>query len=131
MSMEVYLRRGQRGLQRLMLMPVLRQIGTVLMWWLSGFFLSAASLMHCAQPLSVGLICAGYGWRSFTMALGAMVGYPTFWGLAGSQGIVWSAAGGALAILVGNREERREAPLMMPVVMSFLVSVTGLIFRFF
>ena len=131
MSMEVYLRRGQRGLQRLMLTPVLREIGTVLAWWFSGFFLSAASLMHFAQPLAVGLICSGFGWRAFTMALGAMVGYPAFWGLAGSQGIVWSAAGGLLAILVGNREERRDAPLMMPVVMAFLVSVTGLIFRFF
>ncbi len=131
MSMEVYLRRGQRGLQRLMLTPKIREAGTVLLWWGSGFFLSAASLMHFAQPLAVGLICSGFGWRAFTMALGAMMGYPAFWGLAGSQGIVWAAAGGLMAILVGNREERRDAPLMMPVVMAFLVSVTGLIFRFF
>lgn len=130
-SMEVYLRRGQKSLQRLFLQPQLRRLGTVFAWWASGFFLSAASLMGQAQPLAVGLTCAASGWRAFTMALGAMMGYPAFWGLAGGQGIVWSAAGGLMAILVGDRQERRDAPLMMPVVMAFLVSVTGLIFRFF
>ena len=130
-SMEVYLRRGQKSLQRLFLEPRLRRLGRVAGWWASGFFLSAASLMGQPQPLAVGLICAVSGWRAFTMALGAIMGYPAFWGLEGGQGIVWSAAGGLMAILVGDREERREAPLMMPVVMAFLVSVTGLIFRFF
>ena len=33
------------------------------------------------------------------MSLGAMVGYPTFWGSTGRQGIVWAAAGGLLALL--------------------------------
>ncbi len=130
-SMEVYLRRGQRGLQRLFLEPWLRDVGTVALWWASGFFLSAASLMGHAQPLAVGLICGASGWQALTMALGAMMGYPAFWGMAGSQGTVWSAAAGLLAVMVGRREERYDVPLMGPVVMAFLVSVTGLIFRFF
>ena len=88
-SMEVYLRRGQKSLQRLFLQPQLRRLGTVFAWWASGFFLSAASLMGQAQPLAVGLTCAASGWRAFTMALGAMLGYPAFWGLAGGQGFVW------------------------------------------
>ena len=129
MMVETYLRRGQRELQRLALDPKVRGVGAVMAYGGSGFLLSAAGLGNSPQPLAMGLICACTGWRTLVMSLGAMVGYPTFWGSAGSQGIVWSAAGGLLALLVGKREESREQPLMIPIIAAFLTAVAGVCFR--
>ena len=129
MMVETYLRRGKRSLQRLMLDPKRRSLVSVLAYGGSGFLLSAADLGHYAQPLAAGLICATTGWRTLVMSLGAMVGYPTFWGSGGSQGIVWSAASGLLALLVGKKEESREQPLMIPALTAFLTAVTGLCFQ--
>ena len=77
-SMEVYLRRGQRSLQRMLLEPWIQSGIRVFSWWVSGFFLSAASLLGSPQPLAAGLACALSGWRAATVALGAMMGYPVF-----------------------------------------------------
>jgi len=129
MMVETYLRRGKRSLQRLMLDPRIRSAGAVAAYGGSGFLLSAASLGGFAQPLALGLICATTGWRTLVMALGAMVGYPAFWGSDGNQGIVWSAAGGLLALLVGKKEESKEQPLMIPAMAAFLTAVTGLCFQ--
>lgn len=129
MMVETYLRRGQRRLQRWMLDPRVRTAGMVLGCVGSGFFLSAAGLSQYPQPLAMGLISAATGWRAVLMGLGAMVGYPTFWGSRGNQGIVWSAAGGLLALLVGKKEESRDQPLMIPAITAFLTAVSGLAFR--
>ncbi len=128
-SMETYLRRGQRSLQRLLLDPGIRGGGRILLWGCSGFFFSAASLLGHAQPLAMGMISAASGWQAVVMALGAMVGYPVFWGTAGRQGIVWSAAGGMLALLLGNREEKRDQPLMIPAITAMLAAASGLVFQ--
>ena len=92
---------------------------------------SAASLGHFPQPLALGWVTAFTGWRAVAAALGAMAGYPTFWGGAGQQGIVWSAAGGRLALLLGRREESRDQPLMLPAIATLLMAVTGLTFSVF
>ena len=128
MMVETYLRRGQRSLQQLCLRPGVRSAGAVIAYGGSGFLLSAGGLAGFAQPLAAGLLCAQTGWRALVMCLGAMVGYPIFWGMAGNQGIVWSAAAGLLALLVGKREETKDQPLMMPAIVSFLTAVTGLVF---
>ena len=94
-----------------------------------GFLLSAASLGNYPQPLAMGVICAASGWRALVMTLGAMAGYPSFWGAAGNQGIVWSAAAGLLALLLGKRQETKDQPLMLPAITAFLTAVTGLVFR--
>lgn len=129
MMVETYLRRGRRSLERMALDPKVRNAGAVLAYGGSGFLLSAASLGNYPQPLAIGLICATTGWRTLIMSLGAMMGYPSFWGSGGNQGIVWSAAVGLLALLVGKREESREQPLMIPAIAAFLIAVTGLTFR--
>ncbi len=130
MMMETYLRRGRRSLQRLTLDPRLRSCGMVLFYGGSGFLLSSAGLGSGPQPLAMGMISAATGWRALVMSLGAMAGYPTFWGSRGNQGIVWAAAGGLLALLLGKREEARDQPLMIPTIAAFLTAVAGLTFRF-
>ena len=130
MMVETYLRRGQRHLEHVALNPRVRSAAAVILFAGSGFLLSAIGLGSQPQPVVMGLICSAVGWRALLMAIGAMLGYPTFWGSAGNQGIVWSAAGGVLAMLVGQKQESREQPLMLPSIASFLTLVTGLGFRF-
>lgn len=129
MMVETYLRRGQRSLQQMLLQPGVRSTGAVLAYGGSGFLLSAGGLVSCSQPLAVGLICAQTGWRALVMCIGAMLGYPFFWGSGGSQGIVWSASAGLLALLLGKRQETKDQPLMIPAIAAFLTAVTGLVFR--
>ena len=128
-SMETYLRRGRRFCQRLTLDPKLRSIGAVAAYTGGGFLLSAASLGNSPQPLALGLVLAFSGWRAVLLALGAMAGYPTFWGNAGLQGIVWSAAGGLLALMLGKQMASREQPLMLPAIGALFTAVTGLSFQ--
>ncbi len=130
MMVETYLRRGQRRLENLALNPRVRSMAAVVLMAGSGFLLSAVGLGGWPQPVAMGLICSAMGVRALLMALGAMLGYPTFWGSQGNVGIVWSAAGGMLAMMVGSRQESKEQPLMIPVIGAFLSVVTGLGFRF-
>ncbi len=62
----------------------------------------------------MGLIIAVTGWQATAITLGAIAGYPAFFGLAGFQGMIWSAVGGVLAEMVSDGEARREQPLMLP-----------------
>ena len=129
MMVETYLRRGKRSLERMLLDPRVRGVGSVLGYSGSGFLLSAASLGGYPHPLAMGLICTVTGWRALVMSMGAMIGYPTFWGSRGNQGIVWSAAGGLLALLVGKKQESKDQPLMIPAIAAFLTAVAGLSFQ--
>ena len=131
MMVETYLRRGRRTLQRLLLEPGIRAVLMTLLYGGSGFLRSAVSLGNVPQPVAMGMICAATGWRAAVMTPGAIVGYPVFWGRAGEQGILWAAAGGLLALLVGRREESRDQPLMLPAIAAFLTAVTGLCFQVF
>ena len=130
MMVETYLRRGQRRLENLALNPKIRSAALAALCIGGGFLLSGIGLGGRPQPVAMGLICSAVGWQALLMALGAMLGYPSFWGELGNSGIVWSAAGGLLAMMVGHRKESREQPLMIPCIASFLSVVTGLGFRF-
>ena len=126
-SMETYLRRGRRTCQ-LLLNPKIRTGGVVLLCGGSGFLLSAASLGNYPQPLAMGLILAMSGWHAAVMSLGAILGYWVFWGIAGLQGLVWSASGGLLALLL-VRHIPEEQPLIFPAISAFLTALTGLLFQ--
>lgn len=128
-SMETYLRRGRHTCQRLLLRPEIRSGGMILAYGGSGFLLSAASLLSYAQPLAMGLICVMTGWRALVMGLGAVLGYWTFWGGQGAQGMVWAATGTLLALLLGKRQELKEQILIMPAIAAFLTAITGLSFQ--
>lgn len=110
--------------------PRMRRAAAGLAWGGGGFLLSAGGLGNYPQPVVMGLLCTATGWRVVLMTLGAMVGYPAFWGPAGLPGIVWTAAGGLLTVLLGKRQESREQPLMLPVLAAFLTAVTELTFCF-
>ena len=129
MMVETYLRRGQRSLERAALSPNVRRMAAAVAYTGSGFLLSALGLRDFPQPVAMGLICSAAGWRALLITLGAMVGYPSFWGSVGIQGIVWSVSAGLLAVLVGRRQECRDQPLMLPLVGAFLAVVAGLAFR--
>ena len=129
-SMETYLRRGKREAQRLLLDPRIHGGGMLLFWGGCGFLLSAASVLGYPTPLVMGLICAMSGWQAAFATLGAMIGYPVFFGLAGNIGLCWSAAGGLLAVLLGNREEKRDMPILLPAIGALLTAVTGVVFQF-
>lgn len=127
-SMEAYLRRGQRRVQGWLLSPAVRKAGWVLAYGGGGFLLSGAGLMGQAQPIALGLLCAVTGAPAALVCLGAILGYPFFWGQAGNQGIVWTAAGGVLTAMLAGKED--ELPLMKPVIAAFFTLVTGVAFRF-
>ncbi len=128
-SVESYLRRGQRWMQKWLVHPWVRTAGMVLLSGGGGFLLAAGSLLRYAQPLAMGCICALTGWPAVAMSLGAMGGYWVFWGVAGFQGTVWSAAGGLLAVLLGRQLRTGEQPLVIPSIAAFLTAITGLAFQ--
>ena len=130
MMVETYLRRGQRNLEALALHPTVRSMAAAAVFVGSGFLLSAIGLGNHPQPVAMGLICGAVGWRALLTALGAMLGYPTFWGQMGQIGIVWAMAAGLLALMVGHKPESREQPLMIPCISSLLSVVAGVTFRF-
>ena len=130
MMVETYLRRGQRNLEALALDPRVRSVAAAAVFAGSGFLFSAIGLGDQPQPVAMGLICSAVGWRALLTALGAMLGYPTFWGSLGTIGIVWAMAGGLLALMVGHKPESREQPLMIPCITSLLSLVAGLTFRY-
>ena len=127
-SMETYLRQGRRRLQRWALEPRVQTLGKILAYGGSGFLLSAASLNGFPQPIAMGLICGGIGWQAVCMCLGSVLGCGVFWGMAGLQAMVWSLTGGLMALLMGNREEIKTRPLLLPALAGVMVAVTGLVF---
>ena len=128
-SVETYLRRGRRQLQRWAMDPRVSTGAKVVAYGGSGFLLSAASLRNACMPIAMGCVCAVTGWRALVMCLGSMLGYHLFWGAAGIQGIFWAAGGGLLALFIGKRKEQQDYPLLLPAGAAFLVAVLGLSFR--
>lgn len=127
--METYLRRGQRRMQRWWSEPRVRMGTRLVFCGLSGFVLSAVSLMGRAQPLAMGLAAALTGWQALAAGLGALVGYRLYWGQSGFPGVFWTLGSCMTALLLGKREEAREQPLLIPALCALMVSASGVAFQ--
>ena len=62
MTVDSYLHRGQHWARQLMKNQRIRKWGQAALYGLTGFCLSAASLVNSAQPFALGLITAFSGW---------------------------------------------------------------------
>ena len=130
-SVGVYVRRWRRILLRWASDVRVHMWLQTLGWVLAGLMLSAASLSHHPQPLSLGLLCALSGWPAVLFAAGGMAGYLLFWGAAGAQGVVWLMVGLVVALFLGGREILRESALLMPAIGAVIVAAVGLGFQVF
>lgn len=129
LTVEAYLRRGQRELRRLTLNPRVQLGMQLAAWGAAGFFLSAARLGGFPLPIAMGAVCAAMGWRAVVMGLGAALGYGIFWGAGSFQPLVWSGLGTILALFGGKRQETTDFPLLMPAAAALVTAVTGLGFQ--
>lgn len=128
-TLGVCLRRWQRMLRRWITDPKIHGILQSGAYLLAGFFFSAASLAGWCQPLTLGALCVLSGWPALLLAAGGMGGYLAFWGVAGTQGVVWLMAGVLLALILGDRPFLKETPLLMPALSALTVAGTGLCFQ--
>ena len=131
MTAQTIMIRSRQTIRRWAVDKNVRTAGTVAAYLLGGFLLSGASLDHRALPLAAGLVSALTGWRSAVAALGAALGYRLFWDTAGYQGMVWAWCGCICALFLGKKVVSSDAPLLIPAIMAFAVSATGLLFQLF
>jgi len=127
-SVETYLRRGQRRLRQWTAIPWVRPVLRVFGYGVTGFLFSAVSLGNVPQPLAMGLCCAVSGWRAIAVSLGSILGYRVFWQEQGLQGMLWGGLGGLLGLL-HRHKSLRDMPLLIPSMAAFLVSALGLAFQ--
>ena len=129
MTADTYLQRGQQKLEHFLNKPAVSLLGWTLGYGIAGFLLSAASIRQTFQPVAMGAVCGLSGGQAMAMAAGAMMGYRIFWGQAGLQGAVWTAAGALLALVIGKRKQIQAHPLVISMAASALVSCLGLIYQ--
>lgn len=123
------LRQAEQALKALLKQESVQRWGRGTAWFLAGFFLAAGALMRSFQPLALGLVCAAPpGHQAVLIALGAMTGYPVFWGISGLQGSVWCLGGLAVALLLGNRGIVKRQRLLLPALAALIVAGAGLWF---
>ena len=122
-SLQSYVRQGRHKLRKWMADPNVHIGLRMAIHFLSGFCLSAASLNHLAQPLTLGFLCACRGWMAVLVALGGGLGYLWFWGAAGYQCLLWMMAGLCVVLLFSQLES--DTPLLMPAMASFIVAASG------
>ena len=99
-------------------------------WFSSGFLLSAGALGRTFQPIAMGLCCAAPpGWGAVLIALGAMAGYPVFWGSPGLKGTAWMAFSLPVALLLGDRGVVKRQRTLLPAIAALIVSGMGVLFQ--
>lgn len=129
-TLSSWLRRGRHLLRQAFLDPRIHRAAKALGCALAGFLLSAASLGHRPQPLSLGLILVLPGWYALFSCLGSVGGYLFFWNAYGLQGMAWVFFGAVGALIADRVESLRETPALLPAIGGMAVAVTGLAFQF-
>lgn len=126
-SVETYLRTGWRQFQQWAVRPGVQRGGKGALCFGCGFFFSAAGLAGTAQPLVMGVISSLQGWWAGLACLGALAGFPLFWGTGMMQGMVWSGFGLLLSFL--SEKVRQEQPLLSVALAAFFTAAAGLFFQ--
>lgn len=129
-SLQSYMRRGQHVLRRLALDPRLHRGSQALLYLLTGFVFSAASLGNYCLPLTMGFVCACSGWSAVLAAAGGCLGYWLFWRTSGYIGLFWISVCLPAALLMGNRRLLRQIPLLLPAVAGLITAASGVLFQF-
>lgn len=93
---------------------------------LAGFLLSAASIRNQPLPLPLALLCASAGWPSVCIAVGSVLGYWSFWGMAANQGVAWVAGGMLAVLIIGDRPVAQRVALLRPAVAALITAAVGL-----
>ena len=124
-TLGIYVRRGQRMMRRLLQEPRFHGVAQALGYFFGGFFLSAASLGNHPQSFALGFLCSLYGWPAVLLAAGGMAGYLTFWGGAGTVGVLWLCAGLTASIIFGGRPFLLQMPLLMSAVSAAIAAAVG------
>ena len=130
-TIETYVRRGKLGLGKWVADPRIRLTAKVGIHFFGGMILSAASLSHAPQPLTMGLLCSISGWPAAVLAAGGGAGYLLFWGEAGYQGLLWLGLALAAVLILGKRPILDESPYLMTALGALIISASGLIFQIF
>lgn len=129
MTLQSYVRQSRHTLRKWAIDPRFHLAARLGACFLSGFVLSAASLAHHPLPLAMGWICALNGWSSLLAAVGSMLGFRIFWGVAAGQCVLWSMAGACIAALLANHRLSRDAPLLIPALAGLTVAALGVVFQ--
>ena len=129
MTISTYARRWQRNARRWVSDPAVRAVLLAAGQAVSGFLLSAASLAAMPQPLVLGLLCCLSGWQAVMVSMGALLGYPIFWGSAGIQGMVWTVCGLLISVCSGRQSADREVSLLQCAAAALTVAASGLVFQ--
>ena len=128
-SLQSYARRTQRKIRRWIMNPRIHSVAQGVLYALTGFCLSAASIGGYCLPLSMGLTMACSGWSGVFSAAGSMLGYWAFWGDSGYVGVFWVLIGLSAGMIMGQHRLSRNTPLLLPVVAGFLVAASGVLFQ--
>ena len=128
-TLQSYVRRGKHRLRALAVDPRAHLAARIVAHFLAGLGLSAASLGNVPLPFAISFVCVCSGWPCLVAGLGSALGYYIFWGAAGQQGLFWTAAATAAALVFNELRATRNAPLLMPAVAGLIVSAGGVLFQ--
>lgn len=127
MTVETYLQKGRSLMRTWGAIGWIRALAEWLVWGLGGFCLSAAALAGTCLPVAMGAVSVLSGRKALATALGSALGYRVFWGDAGLQGVLWSALGWGLSVVLGLIRQENRTALLEAAVTAFLVSASGLL----
>ena len=129
MTVSSHLRRWRQILETLAHNPRGRQAGELTFHALGGVLLSAASLSHSPQPLTLGLLLGATGWQAMAVCGGGIAGYLFFWEAYGLQGAVWMILGLVVALGPAQWSAIGQTPLLIPASAGLITALTGLVFQ--
>lgn len=124
-----YIRQGRHTLRRWVLDPRVHKLAQVAAYILAGFGFSAASLGQVPLPLTLALVIACGRWQALLTGVGSCLGYLVFWGSNGYVCMIWVALGLVAAVLLGNLQLSKQAPLLLPAVSGLIVAVCGVVLQ--